>query len=564
MKLTRDAQAWKLVLGLTAAALLLYGASLNDPFHFDDSLIINDSNVTNPGRWLHFFNPLHLRQLTFFSFYLNHLVGGGNPAGYHAVNVLLHAANAVLLAFLVGRFASRWVAIAAATLFLVHPIQTEAVLYIYQRSLLLACFFSLLGAIALAERKTFLAVLFFFLAFEGKESAIAVPVAIALLCQPRETKDRRLRIALVVGAVMLGLFTLGLLAYLQEKTVGLYAAQTGEPFAYLLAQSRVIYTYLRLLVFPIPQSLEYEFSGPFTVFPAIGLLAILVAAVWLSRREEWRVTGLSILGFFILLAPTSSIIPSADLAFEHRLYLPMLAVSIGAANLAAKLPKRTMVGTVVLVLLAFVTVRRGEVWSTDVALWEDAVRKAPGKGRAWFNLGGAYLDAQPEKARTALLRSLELEPNRVEAIYDLGLLEQRTGNYDKALAYYRRASDQNPRYWPAWNNIGNTLFSMGRREESIAYFEKTLSLNRDYWPAHYNLAIVHFLGGRYREAAERLKTVLAWSPDFREARYLMAVTASRSGNPKAAEEIMKELGPLTPAELGLAPPILQDLKRSHP
>src|SRR5881409_3712553 len=100
--------------GLVVAGIVLFGASLNDPFHFDDVLILKDSNVTNAARWFHFFNPLHLRQLTFFTFYLNHFAGGTDPSSYHVVNVLLHVANAVLLFLLLKRFLERWIAIAAA------------------------------------------------------------------------------------------------------------------------------------------------------------------------------------------------------------------------------------------------------------------------------------------------------------------------------------------------------------------------------------------------------------------------------------------------------------------
>src|SRR5262249_5014099 len=138
-------------------------------------------NVTNPARWGHFLNVLHLRQLTFFTFYLNHLAGGINPIGYHVVNVAIHIVNAVLLFFLLRRFVEQWVAVASAAIFLIHPLQTEAVLYIYQRSILLACFFSLLALHALAKGRTRWAFFFFVLAFEGKESAIAVPIAVAAL-----------------------------------------------------------------------------------------------------------------------------------------------------------------------------------------------------------------------------------------------------------------------------------------------------------------------------------------------------------------------------------------------
>src|SRR5437879_11957650 len=102
MKLTNDPFALKVTAGLVLAGLLLFGASFNDPFHFDDTLIANDSNVTNAARWAHFLNPFYLRQLTFFIFYLHHLVGGLNPSRYPVVTVPLPLANAGVLHLLLG------------------------------------------------------------------------------------------------------------------------------------------------------------------------------------------------------------------------------------------------------------------------------------------------------------------------------------------------------------------------------------------------------------------------------------------------------------------------------
>jgi len=560
----QDAREWKATLALVLTGLALYGASFNDPFHFDDSLILNDSNVTNAGRWMHFFNPLHLRQLTFFTFYLNHLFFGIGADSFHVVNVLLHIANAVLLFRLVRRFAEYWIAAGAAALFLVHPIQTEAVLYVYQRSVLLACFFSLLGALALAERRPWLGFLCLLLAFEGKESALAAPAVLALLWKPEGEVGRRLRLSLLAAGVIMAAAGLALLAYWEERTVGLYAENALGPLGYLQAQSRVFYTYVRLLLFPFPQSLEYEFAGPYGIAPAVGVILIAAVAVWLTRLEQWRPLGAGVIAFLVLLAPTSTIVPSVDLAFEHRLYLPMLAFSVIAAWLIAKVPGRMWIGSAILVLLSVATIRRGAAWSTDTALWEDTVRKAPGKARAWFNLGGAYLNVDPEKAKQALLRALELDPGRVEALYNLGLIEQREGKYNAALTYYMRAGSRDPEYWPAWNNIGNTLFAMGRQDEAIDYFERTLSLNKDYWPAYYNAAVVHFLRGRYDQAAARLRTVLDWNPEFRQARYLFSVALARSGDPESADAEMKKLGPIAPSEFQSAPPILEMKQRSSP
>jgi Tfp pilus assembly protein PilF len=538
----------KVTAGLVLTGVLLFGASFNDPFHFDDVLITQDSNVTNPAQALHFLNPLHLRQLTFFTFYLNHLIGGDDPSGYHVVNVGIHVANAVLFYWLLSGFAEPWIAIAAGAIFLVHPIQTEPVLYVYERSTLLACFFSLLALIAIARGRRGLAVVMFACAFESKESAIAVPLLLALFGKwDVNLKDVRLKPAVgyfVAGVALLTFASLGLLAHANEATVGIGAARQVAPFRYLLTETRVIYTYLRLLVFPYPQSLEYEFNNVGGVLTVAGILAML-AAGWIFRH---RVEGLCILAFFVLLAPTSSVIPSLDAAFEHRLYLPMLAFSLLAAYGLSKIRFRTPIALSILTILAILTLRREVAWSSDIALWEDTVKHAPGKPRVWFNLGGAYLKSDPDKARTALLHALELQPDFPQALYDLGVIEQGKGNWSLALAYYQRAIDDKPEYWPAWNNMGNTFFAMGQQTRAIDCFERTLRLNPDYWPAQYNIAIVHYMSGRFAEAEPKLRTVLNWQPGFREARYLLASSLTQAGKRAEADSEWRKLGVLNAAE----------------
>src|SRR5262249_46846449 len=143
------------------------------------------------------------------------------------------------------------------------------------------------------------------------------------------------------------------LFYRGESTVGIRAASTVSPVSYFLTQTRVIYTYMRLLVFPFSQSLEYDFPwaqhlGIQQLAQIVGLLTIIFFAVYLARTENWRITGYAILAFFILLVPTSSIIPSADAAFEHRLYLPMLAFSALAVSLLSKIRRPTIIAAPVL------------------------------------------------------------------------------------------------------------------------------------------------------------------------------------------------------------------------
>ena len=194
--------------------------------------------------------------------------------------------------------------------------------------------------------------------------------------------------------------------------------------------------------------------------------------------------------------------------------------------------------------------------ASDSALWEDSVKHAPGKARVWFNLGGAYLQSDPEKARSAFTRALQLDPDFVEALYDIGVIEQGRRNWGAAFANYERAVQKRPDYWPAWNNMGNTLFAMGQRQRAMESFERTLSLNPDYWPAQYNIAIAEFMIGRYADALPKLKIVLDWNPGFRDARYLMAVSLTRIGHRKAADEEWEKLGEINAAESRITPTMI--------
>ncbi len=541
--------------------LVLFAPSLDDGFHFDDELIIKDSNVTNSGRWHQFVNPFQLRQLTFFSFYLNYLVGGDDAFGYHGVNVLLHLANALLIYRLLIPLLGGWIASSAGLIFLVHPIQTEAVLYVYQRSTLLATFFSLLALLTIGDqnnaggiswRRKLLVFLLFFLAFESKESALAVPLVVALVMGIRTQGARR--IVTLVGAV--GAATLGLLVMLGEETVGIGAVDRIGPWSYFLTETRVVYTYLRLLVFPYSQSLEYDFPPVSTlidppVLVALGGLILMGYALWrLCRHPVYRWAGLTGVAFWILLAPTSSLIPSYDFAFEHRLYMPMLGFAPFAAFWIARVPRRAVVLALLVGVLGALTVRRGSVWASEVLLWEDTALKASGKARVWFNLGGAYLESNPEKARDSFLRAIEIEPRFPEAFYNMGVIDQGAGDNLAALGSYQRALEQDPEYWPAVHNMGNVRFLLGDHSGALEGFGQTLRMNPDYWPAQYNLAIVYTAMDRPSDAVPRLRIVLDWEPDFGQARYLLATSLERLGRDDEARAEFARLRDQDPQSLG--------------
>jgi tetratricopeptide (TPR) repeat protein len=465
----------------------------------------------------------------------------------------------------------RRLAFFAAAIFLVHPIQTEPVLYVYQRSILLACFFSLLALLAFRNNRRWLAILLFICAFEAKESAVAIPLLLGAaamwksrgVAQESDSESvappglitrgnaypgltagatffRRSAAVLLTVVLVMSAATILILQQQHEKTVGIGALSQVSPTTYLLTETRVIYTYLRLLIFPFPQSLEYDFPwirtlDVATLLRLVGLIALFAAGYLLGKRSRWRITGFSILAFFVLLAPTSTILPSTDPAFEHRLYLPMLAFSVFAASLLIRLKYAQPIMVSLIAVMVIATFAREQVWATDARLWENTVAHVPNKARAWFNLGGAYMQKDPQRASVAYKRTIELRPDFQEAYYDLGVIAQNAGRYGEAVSEYQRCISLDANYWPAWNNLGNTWASLGEQERAVQAFETTLRLNPDHWPSQYNIAVVYFNKGRFDESIPRLRTVLDWRPDFRDARYLLAVALSRTGQRTEAE-----------------------------
>src|SRR4029077_613670 len=141
---------------------------------------------------------------------------------------------------------------------------------------------------------------------------------------------------------------------------------------------------------------------------------LLGVLLWKRLQTVWW------LGALVLLAPTSSFIPLADLMFEHRLYLPMISVAAGVAEWATRL-KRPVVAALVIALAA-VSFARARVWTDDVTLWADAAAKSPAKVRSKLQLARALAQSDPARAEALLVEAQRLEPDNAAVHTQLGSL----------------------------------------------------------------------------------------------------------------------------------------------
>lgn len=526
---------------IAAATTLAYSNSFDASFHLDDrpSIVANQSvrDLLGPS-------VSSTRYLGYLSFALNYRVGGLDVFGYHVANLIIHICNAVLVFWLaslalrtpalrtaeMGPLLRGYLPLTAGLLFAVHPVQTQAVTYIVQRLASLATLFYLLSIasylsarlaleVERSRRLRFaclygLSVLAAVAAMKTKEIACTLPIVAAgceLLLFRTRTRLRLLLLAPLAAAALL--VPIGLAAQHQTWTAGNLTTVTPEipRTVYLLTQLPVIVTYLRLLVLPVRQNLDYDFplsrslAEPRAVFALAVLLAIAASVAYLAVRTRRTNQGVGVLvffgmaWFFATLSVESSIIPIHDVIFEHRMYLPSAGatISMGAAllwaveRLRSRRPLALQCAAALIVTagpLAAATYARNFVWKDDVTLWSDVVSKSPGKARPHRALGEAFLErGQVDDALRELGEAVRLDPGAWEGHYSLGNALKKAGRYEAAIAEYRRAILADPERAMPHNNLGTLFERQGRLDEAFReYFEAT-RLDPELAEPHYNL-----------------------------------------------------------------------------
>ena len=499
----------RLPIGLLLAVPLLlavaaYGRTLDGEFVLDDARVVRKNAALGDapailrgfgGSLLHGGRPT-----TELTFAMSHAAGGQSPRAFHLGNLLLHLAT-VVLAFLftravlrrAGSDAASGVALAVAGLFALHPLQSQAVSYVSQRSEVLASglYLATLLLLLLADRlgpglRGALAgagaLALFTLGMGAKSIVATAPVAwVLLLAAVPPARARggaspwRWRIALLAPLLLVdALLVGGALRAVEGHADAGFSVPGSSPGSYFLTQWRAVATYVRLLVWPAGQSADWSFPwsrglGDPGVLLSGALLASMLggaAALWwrCKGRDEpasadGRVAAYGVAWFFLVLAPTSSFLPIADVLVEHRVYLAswglFLGAVLGGKHLLARLgPRRDLAAVLVVgaawAVLAVALHQRNAVWEGALVFWRDVVDKAPGKARPRLGLGVAKLQrgdlagAEAEFLAGIARASPDAAALRVSLLHNLGGTRIRLGRAEEALDPLRQAVQIDP------------------------------------------------------------------------------------------------------------------------
>ena len=516
---------------LIALTVAVYWPGMQAGFYFDDL----NNIVEVPALHWHKLSLNGVRQvmdeallpgrvISNLSFALNHLYDGLNPMGYHWVNLIIHLLVGVVLVWVAVLFAGAgrsascklekrlFFAILATALFLLHPLNIQAVTYAVQRMTSLATLFTLLSFGCYLTARIYensraavwfsLSAICFLLALGNKEIAVVLPLVLVLfeVCFYPAYWQGRVRIIIQkVGLARLLLFVLLMFVLLAAGVSQLYYGShlirwnelfPGRDFTgveRLLTESRIQFFYLSLLIWPDPSrlNLEHDFIlstslfQPWTTALAIaGWLLLLAGTIQLCRRFPRY--GFPLLGYGAFHLLESGPI-NLELVFEHRMYLPMTFLVLLITNLLVDFVRisRWLVLLLVSFLLAplsFANYERNRVWAEPLVFLRDCATKSPNKFRPWFNLGTELgMVGQFKEAEPVLLHALKLKPADSQAHNQLGNVYLMMGRQADAFLQYRHAVKADPKNHEAVFNLAVQYYMRGARSEAVRLFQQFIT-----------------------------------------------------------------------------------------
>jgi tetratricopeptide (TPR) repeat protein len=540
---------------LIAAGAAAYSNSLAGPFVFDDvRSIVSNPSLRNLARLDEVLVPppeavtVTGRPVANLTFALNYRLGGEDVRGYHLVNLAVHllagltlfgaARRALLLPAWRERFghAATGLALAVALVWMLHPLQTESVTYIVQRTESLAGLFYLVTFYAVvraigSERPGVwhaTAIVACALGMATKETAVSAPLVMLLferVATRRPLKEvLRCRWPLYAGLAATWVLLAAVMAtsWNRYQTAGFGLGM--DWFDYACTQFGNIVHYLRLSFWPHPLVIDYGAPLATTagqIVPSAAVVALLVAA---TAVAWWRWPGIGWLGvwFFATLAPSSSIVPLVNqTAAEHRMYLALAAVvalvilggyaawqrlAARGGETASPPGRAWRAAAVVLVLamagaLGATTYVRNIDYQSPLALWRTTAAHCPDSFRAQLNLGAALSDTGDYAgAMQAHNNALRLQPHSEKAYYNRGMTYRLTGQLKESIDDFTRAVRLRIDYPQAWFNRGNDFRDLGRYEEAVRDYSMAIGFDPSYADSCQNRALCYYHLRRYDEA----------------------------------------------------------------
>ena len=561
-----------LLVGVVVAYLPVWRAGLI----WDDRGFIMDNPLIRraDGPWRFWFStkPVDYYPVTSTMWWIEWRLWGGDPTGYHAVNVLLHALDAVLLWRLLARLKlpGSWL---AAAIFALHPVNVESVAWVAERKNVLAMFFYLASiscfvrsresgaspgdarpsSVPASWRWYGLALVAFLLALLSKTVVAPLPFVLLGLVWWQRGKVSRADVFQVLPFVVLAV-AIGSVSYWfqSHRAIGADIVRTDDFWARLAGAGWAIwfYAYKALLPFGLRSIYpRWRIDGGAWWSYLPGLLVAGAFVVCWRARRTWGKAPLSALFYFVVML--SPVLGFLDIGFmklslvaDHWQYFAIIGpVMLVAAAIASGYrwlgpsPRRALTAMVgaMLLGLAISTWRQSELYHDPGTFWRAVLATDADSWGAHNNLGAFLVEqGQGDQELAHFMRAVELRPDYAKAQFNLGAALREEGQVDEALIHLKKAVELQPDYVEAHNKLARALGDKGDWDGAMEHLEKALLLDPDQAEAHNNLANVLRQKGRLRDAAAEYERALALHPDYAAAHFNLGGVLRQVGDVRGA------------------------------
>lgn len=523
------------VLLILLAAFLTYSAVYSHGFliTWDDSGYITDNPMVHGLSVDHVieafknvvignYAPLHL-----ISYMVDYSLWGLDPAGYLFVNILLHALNGLLLYRILSRdFFSPAIALFAALLFIVHPVQVESVAWISERKNVLCMLFFLLAfdsylKAGKGQRHYLLAILCYSAALLTKTVAVIFPFMLLLhgICFPGQRPFHPRRI---LPFFILAILAAGVTIVVQGPDYG--GGRTpyygGGPLQTAMTMLPVLFTYVRMVFLPLGLSADYlvpiRATPDLAVFASGLFLCLLITIGYRLFRTNRHLFFWYAL-FYLGLLPVSQIIPIITLMNDRYLYFPMVGAAALIAGLAQMIWQRwggglrrsgAFAAAAIIIVCGVLSWSRSHAWKDDLTLWRDAIARNQGNYAAWAEYGAAL---------------------------------NANGQVSVALDAYKKALSLNPEYWLALTNISRLYLQENDLLNARHYIFRHIGAYPEDPAAYVNLGRSYYLGENYAQSEKAYLEAVKRKPDLMEPIMALADIYMKTGRPLQGEEMLRRL-----------------------
>jgi tetratricopeptide (TPR) repeat protein len=562
-----------LLVGMVLAA---YGPALSAGFIWDDDDYVTENPLLHTPDgferiWLSMDAPSQYFPLVYSAFRIEYGLWGLDPFGFHLINVLFHAANALLLWLLLRRLdiSGAWF---AAAVFALHPVQVESVAWITERKNVMSLFFSLASLLAWlrfieprgGSGRRFYAVslIFYALALSSKVTACTLPAAQLLLLWLRGYPIDRRRIAHVMPFFALGVALGVIITFWERHHIGTVGDRFSTSFieSFLIA-TRATWFYLGKLLWPTQLTFSYpkfeiDPSNPLQYSWAIAGAALLWI-LWRWRSAVGRAPLAAAIFFVASLSPVLGFIPLFTFWYtyvaDHYQYMasigPIVLLSAGATQL---LRDRTALGTrslacaaaLVLVLLAILTWEQSRIYESEETLWRDTIAKNPTSWMAQTNLGRYLLrEERFEEAADAYGRVFAIRPNAHRAHIGRAGALLKLGREREAEEHFEAALQLRPSLYGAHQALARLSWKRGDLAVAITHYEAMIEISPRKSAGHFFMGRALQARGRPRRALVHYRSALAIDPDHEGARKAVERIEGRRAESSAGSPEVERASP---------------------